>query len=248
MKNNIYRFLFSALVISSLSACKELEPILGQVKPILKQQTGTSTAITTQQMIDAIKQALTQGVGDSVNMLGSDQGFSLSDLYHIAIPESLNKPATILRQLGQGKYVTEFEQRLNLAAEQSVSKAIPVFSAAIKGMSIADALNILKGNDNAATLYFKDKTTDKLRAEFLPIIRSATNKTGLTSTYKSVSDKISTYAPAYKSSLVDIDDYVLNKAMDALFDRVAIEEQLIREQPLKRSTELMKTVFGHFAK
>lgn len=248
MNNNIHRILLACMVLVLLPACKDLAPILEKVKPMLEHKKGQSSSISTQQMIDAIKQALTQGVGDSVNLLGSAKGFSLSDVYHIPIPESLNKPSKILRQLGQGKYVTEFEERLNLAAEQSVTKAIPVFSSAIKGMSVSDALTIMKGSDNAATMYFKDKTSAKLREQFLPIIQTATGKTGLTSSYKKVSDKISTYAPAYRSKLVDIDDYVLNKAMSALFDRVAIEEKLIREQPAKRTTELMKSVFGHFAK
>ena len=248
MNLNIIRLLVVILLTLSFSACKDLAPILEQVKPILDKHSGAAPAFSPQQLTEAIKQALTKGVDDSVGLLGSPKGFSLSSLYHIAIPEPLNKPAGLLRQLGQGKYVDEFESRLNLAAEQSVSKAIPVFSAAIRGMSVTDALNIIEGNSDAATVYFKDKTSTKLRQQFLPIIRSATNKTGLTSTYKKVSDKISTYAPGYSANLVDIDDYVLNHAMNALFDRVAVEEKMIREQPLKRTTELMKSVFGHFAK
>jgi hypothetical protein len=234
--------------VLSLTACKELQPVLDQVKPVLQEQMGQPGGISSAQMAEAIKQALDQGLGDSVGLLGKAQGFALSDLYRIAMPQQLEKPATILRQLGQGDRVDEFEARLNLAAEQSVAKARPIFTAAVKGMTISDALNIMQGPDNAATRYFQGRTENSLRQAFTPIIQKATAETGLTSSYKKLSDKIRIYAPAYASSLVDIDDYVLDKAMFALFDRIAVEEKLIREQPLKRTTELMKTVFGHFDK
>ena len=246
---NFRKLILLILLISSLTACKELEPILDQISPILQQQAGSSTSgITTANMITAIKQALSQGVGDSVNLLGSAKGFSLSDVYHIPLPPQLDKSAKLLRQFGQGKYVDEFESRLNLAAEQSVAKAIPVFTGAIKQMSVDDALNIMKGRDDAATVYFKGKTDTTLRRKFLPIIQSATDQTGLTSSYKSLNKKVSSVAPFYSSKMVDIDEYVLGKAMNALFDRIAIEEKMIRDNPAKRSTDLMKSVYGYFAK
>ncbi len=242
--------LLSALVITflSLTGCKELEPILDQVGPVLQQQGGqSSSAFSTEQLVEAIKQALTQGVGDSVNQLGATNGFSLSKLYRIPIPDSLDKPASVLRQLGQGKRVDEFENRLNLAAEQSVARAMPIFSSAVRGMSVSDALGIMKGADNAATVYFRDRTESSLRAEFMPIIQKATGQSGLTSSYKELSNKIATYVPQYKSRLVDIDDYVLERATNSLFDRIAEEEKLIRQDPAKRTTQLMQSVFGHFA-
>ena len=247
------KLLLLAVLISTVSACKELQPVLDKVKPMLEQHAGSSSTgqtsgITANNMIDAIKQALSQGDSDSVNLLSSAKGFSLSDVYHIPLPEQLNKPAKLLRKLGQGKKVDEFETRLNLAAEQSVAKAIPVFTSAIKQMSVDDAMNIMKGNDDAATMYFKGKTEDILRSKFLPIIKSATDQTGLTNSYKSLSQSISRYAPSYGSKLVDIDEYVLGNAMNALFDRIAIEEKLIRDDSAKRGTDLMKSVYGYFSK
>ena len=247
-RNSILLF---ALMSVILSGCKELQPVVDRVKPYLEQtaaSSGTASGISTENMIQAIKQALAQGASDSVNLLGRANGFSLSDVYRIPIPEKLSKPADLLTTFGQGDKVDEFENRLNLAAEQSVQKAMPVFSSAIRQMSVADAVNILQGPDNAATVYFKDKTEMKLRDQFLPIIRKSTSQTGLARSYKSLIESISKVAPGYGSRLVDIDDYVLNHALDALFDRIAIEEKMIRENPAKRGTELMKTVYGYYAR
>jgi len=244
----LIRLLFLILIFSSISACKDLQPVLDKVKPILEQQSGQSSGLSTENMIAAIKQALAQGVGDSVNLLGTADGFKLSDIYHIPMPHQLDKSAKLLRQFGQDKYVDEFENRLNLAAEKAVAKAIPVFTSAIKKMTVDDALNIMQGSDDAATVYFIGKTEASLRNRFLPIIKSATDQTGLTSSYKSLNKKISKLAPFYSSKLVDIDEYVLGHSMNALFDRIAIEEKMIRDNPAKRTTQLMKTVFGSFAK
>lgn len=235
------------LVALSLSACKELDPMMEKVKPVLDQYQGnksTDKGITSGDMIGAIKQALSQGVEHSVSLLGSAKGFSLSDVYHIPIPQKLQKPADILRKVGQGKKVDEFENRLNLAAQASVKQAIPVFTSAIKNMSVSDARGILQGSDDAATRYFKQKTSSTLRQRFMPVIQQATAQTGLTSSYKSLTSKLASFVPGFSDQAVDIDEYVLDHSMNALFDRIAIEEKMIRQNPARRTTDLMKTVFG----
>jgi hypothetical protein len=249
---------FSILVtILMLHGCSQLEPVVEKAKPILDEvkkavnnKTDGSSGgmqITTAQMAQAIKQALAQGVNDSIYLLGALEGFNLSDLYHIPIPEKLTKPAELLRKLGQGKKVDEFELRLNRSAQQAVKQSSDIFTSAIQQMTVKDALNIMQGTDNAATTYFRQRTETSLRERFMPIISKATDQTGLTSSYKSLDQSINKVYPA-NTYTIDIDNYVMDHAMSALFDSIAVEEKLIREQPLKRTTELMKTVFGHFQK
>lgn len=229
---------------------EKAQPVIDEVKEIIKPgSTKASSApkITQAQMVGAIKQALSQGVNDSIYLLGALEGFNLSELYHIPIPEKLSKPAELLRKLGQSDKVDEFELRLNRSAQQAVKQSADIFTSAIQQMSVKDALTIMQGAQNAATLYFRQHTETALRQRFLPVISRATDQTGLTSTYKTIDQSINKIYPA-NSYTVDIDNYVLDHAMDALFDRIAVEEKLIREQPVKRTTELMKTVFGYFAK
>ena len=225
------------------------EPVIDDVRAIIKpgSSNSSSSSITQAQMVEAIRQALSQGVHDSINLLGALQGFNLSQLYHIPIPDKLSKPADLLRKLGQADKVDAFELRLNQSAEQAVKQSADIFTSTIQKMSVKDALNIMQGPNNAATAYFRQHTEASLRERFLPIISKATDQTGLSSTYKSVDKLINRMYPGSHYT-IDIDDYVLDHAMDALFDRIAVEEKLIREQPVKRTTELMKTVFGYFAK
>ena len=140
-----------------------------------------------------------------------------------------------------------FEQRLNQAASVAVRQAGPVFTDAIAGMSVRDALGILQGADNAATVYFRATTAGSWRQQFLPIIARSTEQTRVTQAYKSLNSSLQLVVPGNEYT-IDIDQYVMDHALDALFDRIAVEEKLIREQPVKRTTELMQKVFGRFDK
>lgn len=237
-------------------AVRQVEPVLRETTEKVRKQTGRITGaingdssgpgFSQQEMAAAIKQALDQGVNDSIYLLGYLEGFNLSNRYRIPLPPQLDKPASLLRKLGQGDQVDEFEERMNQAAKLAVKQAAPVFTRAIQQMTVGDALDILQGPQDAATRYFRRVTEADLRQRFQPIIENATNQTGLTRSYKSLTRSVSRLAPQLSGYTVDLDGYVLGHALDALFDRIAVEERLIREQPAKRSTELMQKVFGYF--
>ncbi len=240
-------------------AARQAEPVLRETSDRIREKvreitrsTGSSAGgngpgFSQQDMAQAIKQALGQGVNDSIYLLGYLEGFNLSNRYRIPLPPQLDKPAELLRKLGQGDQVDEFEERMNRAAKLAVKQAAPVFTRAIEQMTVRDALNILQGPEDAATRYFRRVTEADLRRRFLPIIENATDQTGLTRSYKTLTRSVNRLAPQLGNYTVDLDNYVLDKALDALFDRIAVEERLIREQPAKRSTELMKEVFGYFS-
>lgn len=70
----------------------------------------------------------------------------------------------------------DLTERMNRAAEDAATKAKPIFIAAIKGMTFQDAMNILMGNQDAATRYLEKSTFEKLYAEFKPVIQTSLDK------------------------------------------------------------------------
>jgi len=237
--------LLLVVLIFSLSGCKEaLQPYVEHIKASEVAQSVDQLSV--EEMVEGIRQALQQGVQQAVGFLGARDGFRLSNLYHIDIPAELQDWASLLRKIGQGERVDEFEARLNLAAEDAVKAALPVFVDTIQQMSVEDALNILQGPDNAATDYFRTSAGESLNQKFRPIIAAATNETGLTQTYKGLSEKLLRISPKLANYTIDLDQYILDRANLALYERVAAEEKAIRDQPLKRSTDLLKKVFGQF--
>jgi hypothetical protein len=112
-------------------------------------------------------------------------------------------------------------------------------------MTIEDALEILQGADNAATLYFQEKTSEQLTATFKPIVETAMTEIGVTKLYQTLEDNVTGLVPLGLGELIDIDlsQYVTDKALDGLFHMLAEEEKKIREDPEARVTDLLEQIF-----
>ena len=141
------------------------------------------------------------------------------------------------------KQVDEFVMTLNRAAETAAKEATPIFVDAIKSMSISDGFAILKGNDNAATQYLRDKTSAQLKVKFNPIVKNAISKVEVTKYWNPL---INTYnkIPFIEKQNPDLEDYVTTKAMEGLFLMIEKEEAKIRKDPLARVSDILKRVFG----
>lgn len=202
------------------------------------------SSITNEEIIAGLKEALGKGTKTAVNFLGKTDGFLANPDVRIPMPSSLQKIERSLRLIGQDKYANAFIETMNRAAEQAVPVAIDVFSDAIREMTIIDAKNILTGSDDAATRYFEKTSSVRLKQNFLPIVKSATDKVGLTSSYKNLIGKLGPLTGFMDTSSLDLDNYVANKALDGLFLIVAREEKKIRENPVERTTDLLKKVFS----
>jgi hypothetical protein len=145
---------------------------------------------------------------------------------------------------------------MNHAAEQAVPEAAAVLSDSVKQMTVADAKSILLGTNNAATEFFRRTSETNLYAAFLPIVKAATEKAGVTAAYKRMTDKATgglgnlgaLSGAIFGKEVPDIDDYVTRKALDGLFLKIGEEEKRIRENPLARTTALLQKVFGVLGK
>jgi hypothetical protein len=110
-------------------------------------------------------------------------------------------------------------------------------------MSIGDGFGILKGADNAATQYLKDKTTTELKQKFTPIVKAALDKVEVTKYWTPIITKYNKI-PLVQKQNPDLTAYVTDKAMAGLFLLIAEEELKIRKDPAARVTDLLKNVFG----
>jgi hypothetical protein len=135
---------------------------------------------------------------------------------------------------------------MNHAAERAVPEAAVIFGAAIRNMSIEDAQEILTGPDDAATQYFRTSTQAELTERMRPVVEEATAQTGVTSAYKNMTARAGGMTSLLPSDATDLDGYVTSKTLDGLFVMIAEEEKKIRENPLARSTDLLKKVFGAY--
>ena len=202
------------------------------------------TSLSQSEIVAGLKQALTTGVDRATALLGRQGGFADDAAVRITLPESLQTVAQGLRAAGQGAIVDEFTASMNRAAEKAVPATTAILVETIRKMSLQDARGILQGPDDAATQYFRKQNEQQLATAILPIVEDATAQTGVTSAYKKMTGGLGMLTQLGAQNSLDLDQYVTRKALDGLFTKLAAEEKLIREDPVARSTQLLKKVFG----
>jgi hypothetical protein len=251
------KVLFSAVVLFLVADSTQ-----GAINQVISagtnRTTGTRPAfpsglsfLSQEQMVLGLREALNKGVQQAVLELGHDGGFLTNLHVRIPMPEKLAATERTLRSLGQDKLADDFVAAMNHAAEQAVPQATAVFVDAVQRMTVSDAQGILTGPDDAATRYFHRVTQTNLYQRFLPIVKTATDQAGVTSTYKRLLQAMNQnqYLGILSSiflnpETVDIDAYVTERALDGLFKMVAREEARIRRDPVARTSELLQRVFG----
>ena len=194
---------------------------------------------------EALKEALNKGLAFAVNKLGVQDGFLGDMAVKILFPPEAKFASDKLRQIGMGNLVDDFETKMNRGAEDAVKEALPIFTNVLTSMSFQEVKNVLLGDENAATNYFKAKTSDALYNAFSPKINASLNKVGAATAWTAVASTYNAIPLVNRKVETDIVRYATNKAMDGLFKKVSEEEAKIRQNPIFRTTQLLKDVFGY---
>ncbi len=202
----------------------------------------SSDALGQDKIISGLKEALSVGTENTVKLTGNTDGYLKNEAIKIFLPKKLQSMDKALRMVGLGSQVDEFVVGMNRAAEQAAPLAKPIFKEAVTEMSIEDGQQILNGGDTAATDYFREKTKGQLTEAFKPKVTEAMNQVGVAAQYKALVGQY-TSMPFVNAEKFDLDNYVVGKSLDGLFQTLALEEQKIRTNPAARVTDLLKEVF-----
>jgi hypothetical protein len=190
-----------------------------------------------------MKEALRLGAEAASARLARKDGYFGDGAVRIPLPGVLGDAQKQLKSLGLAKPLDDLQLSINRAAEATAPAAGKLVADAVKGMSVEDAVGIVRGKDTAATEYLRGKTETQLRAAFRPAIEKALTESGaLAQAEKAVS--------RYGAGLVKesprkwILDASVSGAMDGMFYYLAKEEQAIRKDPARRTSEILRRVFG----
>lgn len=208
----------------------------------------SATTVSESEAAQAIREALDQGTGRGIGVLNVKDGFFGNAAYKLLLPPEAQRIENTLRNLGMGSMVDKAILSINRAAEDAVGYARPIFLDAIREMTIADAINIVKGPNNAATEYFRQRTTQKLIDAFTPVVKSSLEQFSATKYYGDVVNTYNAFPTTMNKLNPDLPSYVVGKAVNALFDQIAKEEANIRANPVARTTEILQKVFGWAAR
>lgn len=199
--------------------------------------------LTEATVADGLRQALRVGTERAASELSRPGGFWDDPALRLTLPDQLDPLVGTMRALGFGARVDELERTMNRAAERAAGEAVPVFAEAIASMSLEDAMGILRGPPDAATRYFRKRTSGPLAERFAPVVRDAMGRVGVYAPYR---DLVARYEaiPLSKPVAPDLERYVTDRTLDGLFATLAAEEARIREDPAARTTALLRRVFA----
>ncbi|WP_370478390.1 DUF4197 domain-containing protein [Tamlana flava] len=230
----IRKFL-AVFFILNLTACAELQQVVNQLPQ--------GETIGNDQIASGLRQALDFGIDKQVTKLTQQDGFYKNELVKILLPEELQKVDKGLRDIGLSNLADEGLKLLNRAAEDAVKEATPIFVDAVKGITFADAKNILLGNDDAATQYLTSKTQTALYNKFNPVIKNSFSKVGADEIWNNLINKYNSI-PFTNDVNPDLTDYVTGEALKGVYTMIAVEEKEIRTKLSSRTTDLLRKVFA----
>lgn len=231
----VYFFLFALIFFTAADA----QSIFDKAKNVI----SGNTQVTEAEAGSGVKEALNNGIKSAVSYLNKPDAFFKSEIYKVLLPPEAQKMEKTLRDIGLGKMADDAIEAINRGAEDAVGFATPIFVDAIRQMTVTDALKLVTGGKNSITEFFKSKTSAKLKEVFLPVINTSLDKVNATKYY---ADAVTRYnkIPLVKKINPDLADHVADKTLFALFDRIAVEEANIRNNPAARTSDLLKKVFG----
>lgn len=224
--------LLGALLMTS---CAVLDEMAGSAGPGGESSRG--------QIAEGLREALmvaTRRASDNVSRPG---GYLDNQEIRIPLPPALQNAADQLRRFGLSRQIDDLQRTMNRAAEAAAEQAVPVFADSIRQMSPSDVLAVFNGGDDAATRYLRSSSENQLRQRYQPIVAERLQQVQGLALYRDIAASWNRL-PGVEPLEADLDTFLTEKALDGLFSVIAAEEQRIRNDPVARTTEILRQVFG----
>ena len=240
----VARLLLPTLLLSSLAGSVQGDwwqkgrELLGNIVP-----SSGSSGLSSQQVAAGLKEALRVGSETVVGQLGTLDGFNADPEVRIPLPASLDRVRSALRRVGMSDMLDDLEVKLNRAAEHATPRARQLFLQSIEAMTLEDAMGIYNGPPDAATRYFQERMSAPLAEEMRPLVAESLAEVGAIQSYDAVMSRYQSL-PLVPDVKADLTGHVVDRGMAGIFHYLAREEAAIRQNPAKRTTELLQQVFG----
>jgi hypothetical protein len=203
----------------------------------------TVSGLSTDEIANGLKEALQKGAQTGTAKLSSPGGFLENAALKIIMPPEAQKIESTLRRLGFNQLMDDMIVSMNRAAEDACKTAVPIFTTAIKEMTITDGINILRGSDTSATSYLRTKTNTALAQSFSPIIKTSLDKVNATQYWEKIITTYNKIPLIGKKMNPDLVAYVTDKSLTGIYTEIATQEKDIRANPAARTSALLQKVF-----
>lgn len=202
---------------------------------------GSSLGLS--EITDGLKEALKVGAETVTQQIGANGGYENDADIHIPLPDKMRQAQSYLRKFGMSDLADEVESKLNKGAEAAAPKTKELIWKAITDMTLEDAKKIYDGPNDAATQYFKKVSSTDLKEVISPVIDKSLRDVGAFAAYDQLIGEYKQY-PLVPDIQSDLTAHATDQALEGLFHYLAKEEAGIRNNPVKRTTEILQSVFG----
>ncbi len=220
-----------------------MQSVLGALGTAALGGGGSVSNLTEAEIGRGLREALRVGTDRVVDNLGVTDGFYAKGDIHIPLPGALAQVDRTLETIGMNQLTQDLETRLNRAAEAAVPRAKVIFWDAIADIRLDDIMAIYRGPDDAATEYFRGRMSAPLAQAFEPIVDDELARVGAIRAYDQAIAQYSAI-PMVPDVKADLVAYVLERSIDGMFLYLGREEARIREDPLARTSDILRRVFG----
>ncbi len=212
---------------------------------VVKSQTG-GASFTQGEAASGVKEALRFGVVVATTRLGKTDGFFKDFKVHIPLPSTLAKVQQTVKPFGLAGPLDDLELRMNRSAEAAMPAAKKIFLNVVQSLTLSDAISIVRGGETGATTFLRSRTEGDLTKALTPPMKKTLNASGAFSVLDVVGRKFRSYGGTdFKNNLKQqVIDFAVLKTLDGGFHYIGEEERAIRRDPVKRTTEILRKVFG----
>lgn len=211
--------------------------------------------LSERQASDGIRAALTQAARIATDQLGRTDGFWGDPQVRIPLPDRIRDVQSMLRRVGLSGQLDQLELQLNRSAESAMPATRAIVVDAVRGMTVQDAVSIVRGGDQSATEYLRRRTSDDLYGLIRPRMEDTLEQSGAYRTMQPIEDRLDSSGGGFLGSLfggrrasASLRDSVTNeatrRALDGVFHYIGQEEAAIRNDPVQRTSDILRRVFG----
>lgn len=210
-------------------------PAFGQ-QPLLESLTQADAG-------RGIRDALGIAASNATLRLGRADGFWGNPRVRIPLPGLLGQTQRTLAGFGMSAPLDALQENLNHAAESVMPQAGRLFLDAVRSVTIADAIEIVRGPSDAATRYLRERTQTRLTSLLRPPMREALTQSGAFTLLRTALREVG-LASMTNDLRTEIVNVSTQKALDGCFLYIADEERAIRRDPVRRTSDILRRVFG----
>lgn len=235
----------AAVLVLALGAAhaQERSGSLAGILKSLGSSKSTQGALTQRDASAGLKEALQIAATNVTIKLGRVDGFFADPRVRIPLPGLLGRAQRTLSPLGMAAPLDDLELRVNRGAEAAMPQAKALFLSAIRGMTVADGIGIVRDGDDAGTRYLREKSEARLQELLRPHMESALTNAGAFAALDAASARAG-FTGAAQNLRRELVTFAVGKALDGAFGYMADEERAIRRDPVRRTSDLLRKVFG----